>query len=85
MSIRVFHCKSCGHHMRLFGGRCGYCRDRKLLHQRVISYVLAVLIMAAAGIYVWVVTQSDNQIAAPEHQTETVTLFDIVHETLKLN
>ncbi|WP_166652810.1 hypothetical protein [Pelagimonas phthalicica] len=46
---------------------------------------MAVLIMAAAGIYVWVVTQSDNQIAAPEHQTETVTLFDIVHETLKLN
>ncbi len=29
MTLRLFHCKDCGHHMRFAGNHCGRCYAKK--------------------------------------------------------
>lgn len=46
MTLRVFHCKDCGHHMRFAGNHCGRCYAKKDAFQRPgLWYALLALLI----------------------------------------
>lgn len=53
MTLRVFSCKSCGHHMRMSGPRCGYCFSSKSPTQRLGFWLAAgvVIVLIAARVF----------------------------------
>lgn len=48
MTFRFFSCSDCGHRMRLSRATCGRCNEDKKPHQRIVFWVVPLILALAA-------------------------------------